>query len=516
MKKIIIFLVATLLITAVLPAMGLTISNEKKNNASINNECIIPVCETNKDKNVLNKKIEDFTYVNSIKINYQLKNGVLDQSQTSDCGYGWNIHEDQWIAQGFTPTLEILSKIELKLFKAGEPPENLGFTVSIRNSLDGTNLRSITTNSLSLPGYGRWVEFDFEDLPVITGEKYYIICRADGGEYSNCFCWLYDINDPYENGSAWSSHDDGDSWYPAETDEHTDTDCCFKTYGPGEESIPSIPDTPDGPEEGETNEEMTYYTKAIDPLEKQLYYQWNWGDGTTSNWLGPHDSGEIVSASNNWDVDGIYIVKVKAKNTDEIESEWSNPLIVGIPLKNDGEDQSQETCDGHAYGIYVGGAFAQSFIPTQDTLTNVQLYINKLGNPDKLKISIRKELEGKDITSIVKLADEFPDDKAKWIKFDFPDIEVNAGTIYYIVWTPGEVSDEQNIFYWLFGENNRYPYGGPWEGFPWREFNPSQYEDIDFCFKTYHAKDKALNSLLLLFLENHPFLNQLLQRFLQI
>lgn len=45
----------------------------------------------------------------------------------------------------------------------------------------------------------------------------------------------------------------------------------------------------------------------------QIYYQFNWGDGTTSAWFGPYTSGKIVTATHDFDTIGFFNVTVIAR-----------------------------------------------------------------------------------------------------------------------------------------------------------------------------------------------------------
>lgn len=98
---------------------------------------------------------------------------------------------------------------------------------------------------------------------------------------------------------------------------------------------PNKPDTPAGPSSGKRNTEYTYTTSAIDPNSNQLYYLFDWGDGTNSGWVGPYASDEEATAKHSWSSQGNFEIKAKAKNTKEVESEWSDPLSVSMP-KNKG------------------------------------------------------------------------------------------------------------------------------------------------------------------------------------
>ena len=62
------------------------------------------------------------------------------------------------------------------------------------------------------------------------------------------------------------------------------------------------------------------------------------GDGIDSGWMGPYESGEMVSANYTWKSKGTYPVKVKTMDfigpdiyDYGMESEWSDPLEVSMP-----------------------------------------------------------------------------------------------------------------------------------------------------------------------------------------
>lgn len=94
---------------------------------------------------------------------------------------------------------------------------------------------------------------------------------------------------------------------------------------------PSKPEKPSGPTSGKPGIEYTFETVSTDPYNNRLYYKWSWGDGNFSDWLGPYDSGEECITSNIWSKKGTMEIKVKAKNTNGGESDWSDSLIVSMP-----------------------------------------------------------------------------------------------------------------------------------------------------------------------------------------
>jgi hypothetical protein len=98
---------------------------------------------------------------------------------------------------------------------------------------------------------------------------------------------------------------------------------------------PGTPERPSGPTKGIVGVNYTYSTRTTDPDGDRVYYQWNWGDGSTSDWIGPFDSSESASVNHSWPEAGTYNVTVKAKDIYGIESGWSIPLtvyIIDVPI----------------------------------------------------------------------------------------------------------------------------------------------------------------------------------------
>ena len=98
-----------------------------------------------------------------------------------------------------------------------------------------------------------------------------------------------------------------------------------------------VPTTPTvfGPSTGTIDQSVDVTATSTYDINPPLYYRYDWGDGTTSEWLGRYDSGEPCVASHTWKNEGVYQVKVKAKDTNGWESEWSDPLSISMP-KNKG------------------------------------------------------------------------------------------------------------------------------------------------------------------------------------
>lgn len=93
---------------------------------------------------------------------------------------------------------------------------------------------------------------------------------------------------------------------------------------------PDKPAKPDGPVSGKVNEYYTYSTSTIERDDEQLFYLFEWGDGTTSEWLGPFDSDVICTSEHNWTEKGEHSIRVKARDIYGLESDWSDPLTMVI------------------------------------------------------------------------------------------------------------------------------------------------------------------------------------------
>jgi len=92
------------------------------------------------------------------------------------------------------------------------------------------------------------------------------------------------------------------------------------------------PDKPtvDGETDGKASEYYEYTFTAIDPEENNVYYYVEWGDDTNSGWIGSYNSGEQVPLNHCWDGKGTYLIRVKAKDVFDAESDWAT-LTVSMP-----------------------------------------------------------------------------------------------------------------------------------------------------------------------------------------
>jgi len=78
----------------------------------------------------------------------------------------------------------------------------------------------------------------------------------------------------------------------------------------------------DGPNSGNINKICYFNATSIDIDQHEIFYKFDWGDGLESDWIGPFESGDNCSLSHSWDKQKSYTVKVKAKDTYDIETDW--------------------------------------------------------------------------------------------------------------------------------------------------------------------------------------------------
>jgi hypothetical protein len=95
---------------------------------------------------------------------------------------------------------------------------------------------------------------------------------------------------------------------------------------------PQKPDRPSGTMAGKVNMNYTYWTSTVDVDGDQLWFWFEWGDGTNSGWVGPYDSDMTGSANHSWTMEGSFNITVKAKDIADAESNWSDPLLVSMPV----------------------------------------------------------------------------------------------------------------------------------------------------------------------------------------
>ena len=144
---------------------------------------------------------------------------------------------------------------------------------------------------------------------------------------------------------------------------------------------PNKPDRPSGQTRGKWGTKYTYTTSTIDPDNDQIWYNFSWGDGTYSGWVGPYTSGQTGSASHTWykgdEWMENYEIKVKAKDENELESDWSEPLPIVMP-KSYGEITAS-TSNPVTQVVHGEDTSDSSLYQSEDTLNNLFSHTFRVG-----------------------------------------------------------------------------------------------------------------------------------------
>jgi len=381
--------------------------------------------------------------------------------------------------------------------------DNVAYEIKVYGHFEDGNLDDELSSKSGTIDYTGFHTIDL-DLPVelISGNDFFIYLKLSDGGYA------YDRTSevPVLLGGldlgtiVESTANPEESYYRTESGTWRDlytfnntANFCIKGLSISKTSIPITPLIPSGPTTGKINTEYKYTLKVLEPDAGPVYYKWSWGDITESEWLGPYSHGEDVVASHVWIEKGIYCIRIKAKTDANHESTWSDPLIIGVPIKNQVVDQKQWIPKG-GYGYNGGIGLAQSFIPTEKTFSKISLLMMKQGSPQGGRISVRCNLSEFCLAFAFLAGDKISDQVPRWYEIDFSEIEVTPGKTYYIVWEQAGF-DSDNIIIWMVGDTDPYSEGSPWRntGSGWKKFNPRENPDPDFCFKTYSAQYKTKN-----------------------
>jgi hypothetical protein len=78
-----------------------------------------------------------------------------------------------------------------------------------------------------------------------------------------------------------------------------------------------------GPETGKPGIDYDFSFSTTDNESEKIYYYIIWDDGYIEPWIGPYESGEIVTLSHKWSNKGEYKIQAKAKDIHDLESQWS-------------------------------------------------------------------------------------------------------------------------------------------------------------------------------------------------
>ena len=224
-----------------------------------------------------------------------------------------------YIAQSFTPSHNVISKIVLCLKKSGTPPTGMKLTLFIRETLDGDNLVSMEKEIDDSEDIYFKLDFDIQDINVVSGNIYYMIIMTDDvSSENNGYSWFSTNENSYSQGRCWTSYNTVKWFVNEEYDMFFDT--YWKDYSPS-------PPTIEGPNNAVAQKRYDYTFSTTDPEGDNVEYYIEWGDGKMFKWTGPYESGEQVIKSHLWTYEGNYTICVKARDTYGAESDWTTTKL---------------------------------------------------------------------------------------------------------------------------------------------------------------------------------------------
>ncbi len=252
----------------------------------------------------------------------------VDQCQTLG-NRAVEISDICWVAQSFQPSYEQVTRAALYLRHDMDTDGTL--KISLRETLEGQDISSYTVPPINTAGWYWWIDFDFPDFLVTPGKQLFLVCRMPQEIIgSDIYEWRGTTEDIYKGGQSYISFNQGKSW---EENPYA-ADCAFITFGESSGNTePNKPSRPTGETGGKTGISYSYSSMTTDPEGDQLHYNFSWGDGTYSGWIGPYNSGDTVTESHVWDTEGTFSVKIKARDSNGAESAWSDPLTISMPKK---------------------------------------------------------------------------------------------------------------------------------------------------------------------------------------
>jgi outer membrane protein assembly factor BamB len=109
-------------------------------------------------------------------------------------------------------------------------------------------------------------------------------------------------------------------------------------FGPLDPNAPVAP-TITGQTNGKIKKTYVYTFTSTSPLGHNISYLIDWGDGTTTDWLGPYTSGEPLTLNHSWSKKGTYVIKARAKDTENRWGPWGTlsvtmPYSYNLPFMN--------------------------------------------------------------------------------------------------------------------------------------------------------------------------------------
>jgi hypothetical protein len=88
--------------------------------------------------------------------------------------------------------------------------------------------------------------------------------------------------------------------------------------------VDQAPSTPiiSGPDQGKPGVPYLFIFTSTDPDGDALMYYIEWGDNTSSGWIGPYSSESPAAITHTWNSKGTFTIRAKAMDSIGVESDW--------------------------------------------------------------------------------------------------------------------------------------------------------------------------------------------------
>ena len=103
----------------------------------------------------------------------------------------------------------------------------------------------------------------------------------------------------------------------------------------------------------------TYHTKAYEPDDDQIKFQWEWDGTPGEHWWGPYDSNETITMIYRWPTEGNHTVRVRVKDEFGAKSDWSDYFNISVSFNANIECDSSPVVLGNEVqftGMASGGS----------------------------------------------------------------------------------------------------------------------------------------------------------------
>jgi hypothetical protein len=195
-----------------------------------------------------------------------------------------------------------------------------------------------------------------------------------------------------------------------------------------------------GPESGFPGVDYEFSVKGIDPNDDQLYCIFDWGDGSNSDWVGPYNSGDTISATHTWVETGEYSVSFKLRDSNGYENTLSDPIVITITGNN---QPSMPNIDGPSNG--------------KPKVTYEYTFNSEDPDGDDLRFIIKWGDNSSNITEYIQSGTDFSISH-KWVEEGNYEIKVKAEDIHgslspentFDVIIPRTRASHHPLFVWLF------------------------------------------------------------------